>query len=128
MMSMSSYAIRHLLCDPTLAQAVTTPLEKLVCTNDTNNELLLTLLSLLNETPDLATTSIMARWYGTETGQRLFALANIDSGNTANQTAFLEALKRLQDDDSNILEYKNHLKYLQNKKATQLNSEEKPDS
>ena len=125
MMSKSSYALRHLLCDPTLAQAVSIPLEKLMRREDTNNDLLLTVLSLLKQTPTLTTTNIIARWYGTEIGRRLFTLANIDSGNTASRAAFLDALQRLQEDDSNILEYKNHIQDLQNKKVTQLNDEQR---
>ncbi|AMO58183.1 DNA primase [Endozoicomonas montiporae] len=92
----SLYAIRHLLCNPQLAADVKC-VDTLAEDNDADTELLVELLKTLKQQPKLATSALIAQWYGTEKGKRLQQVATLELGHEPDDGEFWEAIKRISD-------------------------------
>ena len=92
----SLYAIRHLLCNPQLAADVKC-VETLAEDNDADTVLLVELLTTLKQQPKLATSALIAQWYGTEKGKRLRQVATLELGHEPDDGEFWEAIKRISD-------------------------------
>ncbi len=119
----SGYAIRQLLCNPEFAQEVKEPFDDLELENDSDNQLLIDLLTVLKKKPTLKTHTLIAQWHDTSNGERLKALAALDHGTTAHRDEFLETLasiRKKNDLKQHQDRYKNFLLNMQNKKPGQL--------
>ena len=109
------------------AREVSEPFDKLKLENDNDSILLIDLLTILKKEPSLKAGTLIAKWYDTEQGQRLQALAALDHGTTAHRDEFLETLAKIRKKHA---EAQNHNEYssflissLQNKKPSQLDEE-----
>ena len=92
----SIYAIRQLLCNPQLAVKVDS-IDTLALDNDADTALLVELLKTLKQQPSLATSALIAQWYGTDKGNRLQQVATLELGHEPDDGEFWEAIKRISD-------------------------------
>ncbi|UYM14220.1 DNA primase [Endozoicomonas euniceicola] len=125
----SLYAIRHLLCNPQLASDVKC-INTLAQDNDADTALLVELLKTLKQQPNLATSALIAQWYGTDKGKRLQQVATLELGHEPDDREFWEAIKRISDKVADLEHQQASNKIsstLANRKPNQLDEQQRSE-
>ena len=126
-LSSSGYAIRQLLCNPEFAREVAEPLSELHLANDNDNQLLIDLLTVLKQEPNLTAARLIARWYDTDKGERLKSLAALDHGTVAHPEEFLDTIASIRKNNHEAQKKSQHSNFLSvnlnNRKPSQLDEE-----
>ena len=123
------YAIRHLLCNPQLASDVKC-VDTLAQDNDADTVLLVELLKTLKQQPNLATSALIAQWYGTDKGKRLQQVATLELGHEPDDREFWEAIKRISDKVADLEHQQASNKIsstLANRKPNQLDEQQRSE-
>lgn len=125
----SIYAIRHLLCNPQLAANVDC-IDTLAEDTDADTTLLVELLKTLKQQPKLATSALIAQWYGTDKGKRLQQVATLELGHEPDDGEFWEAIKRISDKVADLKHQRASNKLsstLANRKPNQLDEKQRSE-
>ena len=125
----SIYAIRHLLCNPQLAENVDC-IDTLAEDDNADTTLLVELLKTLKQQPKLATSALIAQWYGTVKGKRLQQVATLELGHEPDDGEFWEAIKRISDKVADLKHQRASNKLsstLANRKPNQLDEKQRSE-
>ena len=126
-LSSSGYAIRQLLCNPEFARDVAEPLSELHLASDSDSQLLIDLLTVLKQEPNLTAARLIAKWYDTDKGERLKSLASLDHGTVAHPEEFLDTIAAIRKNNREAHKKSQHSNFLNvslsNRKPSQLDEE-----
>ena len=103
------------------------PLSELHLANDNDNQLLIDLLTVLKQEPNLTAARLIARWYDTDKGERLKSLAALDHGTVAHPEEFLDTIAAIRKNNHEAQKKSQHSNFLSvnlnNRKPSQLDEE-----
>ena len=121
----TSYAIRQLICNPSLATEIQST-EQFPQKNDIHDTLLIELITIFKENPKLPISSLLAAWQNTPKGEILKSLILLDLGNTVNKQEFMETISRIQKfhEERKLLSQSSILKHSLPQQSKQLNDEQ----